>query len=225
MDFKYVIILIPPSEGKQVGGRYSPINKLNSITKLILEQINIADSKKLYDLKDKALNDAIKINQEILLSKTLPAIERYSGVVYNGINYSSLSDKDKKLFNKYIRIVSALFGLLKPQDNIPNYKLKIDKLNSANLWLEENSKLLKGKYVIDLLPKAHRKSVSYTSGIEVEFVLLRNGKKMPAGHQGKLIKGKFVRWLIENDIFDTLRFKEYKEDGYIWNGNYFIKEI
>ncbi len=221
------LILIPPSEKKSNDSIFDRIHNFNKITIDLIDNISKADPNKLYGLKNKALNEAIKINSEIYNSKTNFTINRYQGVVYKAINYETLINKD--LFDKRVRITSALFGLLKPKDKIPNYKLKIDKLNSDKLWLIENSKKLKNKFVIDLLPKAHKKSVNYDNGIEVEFVLIKNetlngtSKKMPAGHQGKHIKGRFVRWLIENNITDPKDFNKFTEDNYQWTGEYFLK--
>ncbi|XPV77020.1 MAG: YaaA family protein [Desulfovibrio sp.] len=217
------IILIPPSEGKADGGSNKPLKSVSGITADLLEAIKEADPKKLYGLKEKALEKAIAANADLLTSKTMSAIERYTGVVYDAIDYQTLknqSDFDEKVF-----IVSGLFGLVSPADLIPNYRLKIDKLKAAKLWLDSNSEQLKGVFVIDLLPQAHKKAVKYENGIEVEFVLKKAGKKMPAGHQGKRIKGRFVRWLIENDINDSERFTEFTEDGYEWMGDVFLKDV
>ncbi|HAS87814.1 MAG TPA: hypothetical protein DCS48_00665 [Desulfovibrio sp.] len=217
------IILIPPSEGKADGGSKAPLMSASGITTDLIEAIKKADPKKLYGLKAKALEKAIATNKEILISKTMPAIERYTGVVYAAIDYSTI--KNKSDFDGKVLIVSGLFGLVSPTDLIPNYRLKIDKLKAAKLWLDCNSEQLKDKFVIDLLPQAHKKAVKYTNGITVEFVLKKAGKKMPAGHQGKYIKGRFVRWLIENNITDPKEFKEFTEDGYEWTGEIFLKEV
>jgi len=189
----------------------------------LIEAIKEADPKKLYGLKDKALAKAIAANKDVLSSKTMPSIERYTGVVYDAIDYQTL--KNASDFDEKVRIVSGLFGLVSPADLIPNYRLKIDKLKAAKLWLDSNSEQLKETFVIDLLPQAHKKAVKYDNGIEVEFVLKKAGKKMPAGHQGKHIKGRFVRWLIENSVTDPQRFKNFKEDGYKWTGEVFLKEV
>lgn len=218
-----ILILIPPSEGKQSSGNSTPLKKLNSITEKLLHEISNADPVKLYGLKDKALNEAIKINAEISVSKTLPAIERYSGVVYKAIEYGTIENKLD--FDSKVRIVSALFGLVKPKDLVPNYKLKIDKLNSAKLWSESNSKKIKNNFIFDLLPKAHKKAVSYSNGISIEFVILKNDKLIPAGHNGKYIKGKFVRWLIETSILSPFDLSKFKEDGFYWDGEKFVKKI
>ncbi|WP_415713447.1 YaaA family protein [Maridesulfovibrio sp.] len=217
------IILLPPSEGKADGGNKPPLKSVSGITADLIEAIKEADPKKLYGLKEKALAKAVAVNDEILKSKTMPAIERYTGVVYDAIDYRTL--KNKSDFDKKVLIVSGLFGLVSPADLIPNYRLKIDKLKAAKLWLDSNSEQLKDRFVIDLLPQAHKKAVKYDHGIEVEFVLKKAGKKMPAGHQGKHIKGRFVRWLIENNIADSKQFKDFKEEGYTWTGDFFLKEI
>jgi cytoplasmic iron level regulating protein YaaA (DUF328/UPF0246 family) len=217
------IILIPPSEGKADGGHNKPLKSVSGIAADLIEAIKEADPIKLYGLKKTALEKAITVNKEVLTSKTMPAIERYTGVVYDAIDYQTL--KNKSDFDKKVLIVSGLFGLVSPSDLIPNYRLKIDKLKAAKLWVNSNSEQLKNKFVIDLLPQAHKKAVKYDHGIEVEFVLKKAGKKMPAGHQGKHIKGRFVRWLIENNITDPKHFKDFMEEGYKWTGEYFLKEI
>lgn len=218
-----LIILIPPSQGKVSGGTNFPLKQINPITKSLISSIKKHDPKKLYGLKEKVLLQTISINNQILTSPTMRSIDRYKGVVYSAIDYPSLNNKS--LFNDRIRIVSALFGLVKSLDLIPNYSLKIDKLNSASLWLNENSKQLENHFIIDLLPLAHKKAIFYKDGISVEFILIKNAKKMPAGHQGKHIKGRFVRWLIENNITNPKDFVKFNEDGYSWNGDFFIKEV
>ena len=216
------VILIPPSEGKADGGSDKPLKSVSGITADLIEAIKSAEPKKLYGLKEKALEKAITANKDVLSSNTMPAIERYTGVVYDAIDYRTLQNKSE--FDKKVLIVSGLFGLVAPTDLIPNYRLKIDKLKAAKLWLNCNSEQLKDTYVIDLLPQAHKKAVKYENGIAVEFVLMKAGKKKPAGHQGKHIKGRFVRWLIENNISDPKHFINFNENGYRWTGEVFLKE-
>ncbi|NDV19959.1 peroxide stress protein YaaA [Pseudodesulfovibrio sp. JC047] len=216
-------LLIPPSEGKADGGKNNPLKSVSGITADLLAAIEKADPQKLYGLKEKALKKAQAVNANVLNSKTLPAIERYTGVVYDAIAYHTL--KNTSDFNDKVRIVSGLFGLVAPTDLIPNYRLKIDKLQAAKRWVNANSEQLKNTFVIDVLPQAHKKAVRYEHGIEVEFVLKKAGKKMPAGHQGKHIKGRFVRWLIENAITDPKQFIDFTEEGYTWTGELFLKNV
>ena len=214
---KKIKILIPPSEGKLSGGKYEKLSTISDITKILINGINSYkdDLSKLYGVTGKALEKAIRTNKNILSSMTLPAIERYSGVVYKAIDYNSIENKN--LFDERVLILSALFGLLSPKEKIPDYKLKINKLDTTKLWKDELKGKLDDFFVIDLLPKTHRKVISYKDGIAVDFFITKNNIKKPSGHNGKYIKGRFVRWLIENDIRSPDEFHKFSEDGYIYN--------
>lgn len=217
-----IVILIPESEGKTLGGEFKS-QTYSSITKELVAEINNypGDYEKLLGVKGKKLEESISVNKEILSSKTLQAIDRFSGVVYDGISYETLSEKD--YFNEKVMIATSMFGLVKPTDKIPNYKLKIDKLGSWKKWLDHNSKIIENKFVIDLLPKTHQKSVSYENGMFIDFIIEKDGKRKPAGHAGKLIKGKFVRFLCENKIKSLKEIAKFNEDGFSFDGTNFVK--
>jgi cytoplasmic iron level regulating protein YaaA (DUF328/UPF0246 family) len=208
-------ILIPPSEGKNTGGDCRALGNLSNRIKDKLKLIPIDENKlaKFYGVKGLNLEKAMKSNATLKSSPTMTAIERYTGVVYKGISYETLSDKGKKYFNENILIVSGLFDLVKPQDLIPNYKFK----------MQNGNELIIDDFCIDLLPKLHQSAVKYSEGFVVDFVIEKEGKRMPAGHSGKLIKGKFIRWLCENQIKDQSRFKEFNEDEFKFDGHNFIK--
>jgi uncharacterized protein len=220
-----VLILIPPSEGKSPQGHSKPLGDLNPNVRPVYDRLisHKESLSRLYGVKDKALEEAKAANASILTAPTMPAIERYTGVVYDGIDYVTMSEKGKEFFNTHVRIVSALFGLLKPGDLIPDYKLKIEKLDTAKHWQPIIYKELKGTFVIDLLPQAHEKAVAYSQGFKVDFIVRRGGKAVAAGHEGKLIKGKFVRWLCENQVTDPKEFGGFKADGFAFNGCNFTK--
>ena len=94
------IILIPPSEGKITDGEFDSLDGFDPITQELLNKLDSYDGDlgKLYGVKDKKLLEVKKINGEVRECKTLPAIERYSGVVYQGIDYYTI--KNKKLFDE-----------------------------------------------------------------------------------------------------------------------------
>jgi len=219
-----VTILIPHSEGKTSDGAYPPLMDISKETQRVLSlwsKPSKAQWGKLLGVKDKALEKAILANKNILTSKTLPAIERYSGVIYNAIDYKSLNAAAQTKFDQTVRIVSAAFGLVKPKDLIPDYKCKINNFGLDKYWRSINGNKLKDCFIIDLLPQAHKKAVEYAHGLEIEFHVTKNGKKVPAGHAGKHIKGRFIRWLVQQKTIDEKVLKEFKEDGFQWvNGRY-----
>ena len=220
------VILIPPSEGKTLDGSGAPLKKAPPLSAPMIERLRAYDGDpgKLLGVKGKALEAAVDANARVLKSPTLPAIERYSGVVYQGIDYASLNAATRKWFDNHVRIVSALFGLVAPGDLIPDYKLKIEKLDAAKYWKPLVAAELKKAYVIDLLPQAHKKAVAFEQGVSPDFIVIKNGKRKPAGHHGKLIKGRFVRWLCENRVKNAEAFGDFAEDGFAWDGENFIKK-
>lgn len=80
------------------------------------------------DLKcsGKRYQEALDLNATIEKSLTLPAIERYDGVMFDAINYKGLSSEGKCYFDQHFLIFSGMYGLVKPQDRIGNYKLPIE---------------------------------------------------------------------------------------------------
>jgi len=103
-----MLILLPPSEGKiQPKGRSTV--SLSTLTFPV----------ELFDTRSKLLSKALA------KSPVASAIALYSGVLYQALDWSSLSAMARKRGEKSILIISALFGALRPADQIPNYKVKI----------------------------------------------------------------------------------------------------
>ncbi len=211
-----VLVLIPPSEGKSQGGDQKPLENIKSETGKVVELIQKQDDvEKLYGVKGKNAQDAHALNANLLKSQTFPAIKRYTGVVYNAIEYDTLSKKAQTFFHVHFRIVSAMFGLVKPNECIPEYKIKLSKLKLDSYWRPILSKKLQHFYVIDLLAEEQRKAVYYEHGIRINFQIKKNGFLKPAGHFGKHIKGRFIRFMCENQYLKASDLATFSEDGFL----------
>ena len=116
---------------------------------------------------------------------------------------------------------------LTPETLIPNYKLKMNVLSLQFHWKPILTKALeKEDVVFDLLPQVHRKAYNPSKNvIKVDFSVQNKGRKTAAGHFGKAVKGKFIRFLAENNINSIDKFKDFEYDGFKWNGEQFIKEM
>ena len=216
------MILIPPSEGKRAGGDGAPIEASAQTREVLRRYGRARDHAPLLGVRGAALEKALETNRRVLSAPTMPAVERYTGVLYEALDYPSMSERARAFCDANVRIVSALFGLLAPRDSIPDYKLKIEKLESWKTWKPVNSKAVEGAFVIDLLPKAHARAVHYDEGIRVEFIGPQ-GKAL--GHFGKHIKGRFVRWLCEHETMNPDDFTGFSEDGFRWNGTAFVNSF
>ena len=226
--------LIPPSEGKakitpqEIKFRDTDFifkDKVQDIVAL-LELLEEEDLQSIYGTSSEKSLYFHRQNEDVFNSRCAYAIERYSGVVYKNLEWNSLNSSSKEFFNNNFFIFSGLFGLVSPMTLIPNYKLKMSVLSLQNFWKETiTNHLLSEDVIFDLLPQAHRKA--YKPGanvINIDFMIIKKGKKTAAGHFGKSVKGKFIRYVCENQITNIDDFSGFSYDGFQWDGNYFIKE-
>lgn len=225
-----MLILLPPSEGKSaepgdgVFRQHQPelVDDAQAVLKY-LRGLGKDERGKVYGVKDPQKAAAVHtMNLGVLDAPCLKALERYTGVVYENLEYSTLKPKARAA--KRIAIVSAMFGLIPGGACIPNYKLPITTW-LAKYWRPTNGERLAqmagGKPVLSLLPQSYAKAVEYDPLVHVDFRI--EGGKKAAGHQGKAIKGRFVRFLVENDVRRVEDFGGFREDGYTFDGTNFVR--
>ena len=129
-----MLVILPPSETKSDGGSGAPLDlDALSFTELTPVRRRIADA--LVELASDL--DASRIalglgasqlaevdrNADLWLSPTRPAIERYTGVLYDAFDLRSLTRASKAKVADRIAFGSALFGVLRAHDPIPAYRL------------------------------------------------------------------------------------------------------
>lgn len=125
-----MLVVLPPSETKAQGGSQEPLNfstlSFGSLTP-IRTQI-AADLVALSDNPDLAMEtlklgprlaEEVTANAELLTSSTMPALERYTGVLYDALSPADLPAAGRAR----LAIGSALFGVVGGEDLIPHYRL------------------------------------------------------------------------------------------------------
>ena len=227
-------ILIPPSEGKSSKNKTSIkfkdtnnkfIGKINDLINQ-LSKYKSSDLQKIYGVTKEKSIELHNQNLNIFESECSMAIDRYTGVVYNNLNPASLDKRSNEFLNKKILITRAMLGLISPNELIPLYKLKMNVLRLHDYWkLLFTEYLAKEDLIIDLLPEVHRKSYDSKNIFKINFYFEKNGKLISSGHNGKVIKGKYLKYIVENQIDRLDGFKSFNEDGFKWQNNGFIKKI
>jgi len=158
------LYLIPPSEWKCVGGEQKSMHRTFDFELPVSFAVDPTEK----DLKctGKRYEEAVQLNRSLSFSPVMKSIERYTGVFYTALGYASMDQKQKWCIDNYVLIVSWLFGLLKPEDIIPNYKLPIE-----TRWLRAyRYPVLTEKLcvycmnhgvteIIDLLPMSYQKAI------------------------------------------------------------------
>lgn len=131
-----MFILFAPSEGKRSGGSCPALNtnslifselyskRLDVILQYeeLLQKGSNIELTELFGVKDARLFDRYKISFEC--APTMKAIERYDGVAYDYLNYTTLSPIAQEYVDAHTLIFSNLFGPIRAGDVIPDYKLK-----------------------------------------------------------------------------------------------------
>jgi cytoplasmic iron level regulating protein YaaA (DUF328/UPF0246 family) len=158
-------------------------------------------------------------------AKTLPASQRYTGVVWDHLDLASLPLATQKIAAKNIIIISGLLGLVTAGDPTPDYRLKIGaslapmgKLSSW--WRDEISNALNkhcaGAVVISLLPQEHSAALipdseSMKSYLHVDLAT-KSGKA--GGHDAKAAKGRLARHLLINRNDPVKALKSFKDSRF-----------
>src|SRR3954470_19811966 len=110
------VVLIPPSEGKALGGAGPPY-EAGTLGFPAL------------DARRARLLKALGRRHPAATEPTLPAMDRYTGVLYQALAPRQLTVAARRRLVRTPLTVSGLWGLVAPDDPIPHYKLKM----SANV--------------------------------------------------------------------------------------------
>lgn len=208
-----MLVLLPPSEGKAPGGRGAPLD-LDALSHPALKAVRRRLVRALQDAA-RADPDALRaaldcppgeVDKDAVLttSGTLPALRRYTGVVYESLSYATLSPAGRRRANSSLRVASALFGLLSPTDRIPAYRLSggtsLPGVGSlAALWrpaLEPELAAHRG-LVVDLRSGPYAALARVPTAVQVRVLRESGGRRTVVSHDNKFTKGLLARQLCE----------------------------
>lgn len=208
-----MLILLPPSEGKAPGGRGRPLDlaslshpSLNPVRSLVLDALHAAAVADPAALQAALGCPAGEVEKDAVLrtAGTLPALHRYTGVLYEALSYATLCDAGRRRANASLRVASALFGLLSPTDQIPPYRLSgttsVPGLGSlASLWrpvVEPEVAAHRG-IVVDLRSGPYANLARLPGAVQVRVLRESGGVRTVVSHDNKYTKGLLARELCE----------------------------
>ncbi len=161
----------------------------------------------------------------------------FKGDVYRGLDVGSLTDSELFYANEHLRILSGLYGVLRPFDGINEYrlemgtKLKVNDLKDLyEFWdrtleesLIEELKNHKNKTIVNLASNEYFKSVEglmksdKVNVITPIFKELRGDEYKIISFNAKKARGIMTRYIIQNEIEDIEDIKKLDVDGYLFN--------
>jgi cytoplasmic iron level regulating protein YaaA (DUF328/UPF0246 family) len=203
------------------------INKLRRFsTTELMEFMEI--SEKLADLNRQRFREW---QPPFTIDNARQAILAFTGDVYEGLDAGSLKNGDIKYAQKHLRILSGLYGLLRPLDLIQPYRLEMGRplktaaaKNLYGFWRDavtENLNAEAGKVLVNLASQEYFKAIN-TRNLEKEIVSPvfkdeKNGKLKIISFYAKKARGTMARYLIENRIADRDGILGFSQDGYVYN--------
>ncbi|MDH5184397.1 MAG: peroxide stress protein YaaA [Gammaproteobacteria bacterium] len=163
------------------------------------------------------------------------AVLAFKGDVYTGLDAETFTASDFSFAQKHLRILSGLYGLLRPLDLMQAYRLemgrKIDTDRGKNLYefwgsiitdgLNQQLKKLKSDTLVNLASNEYFKSVKpkqlHGKIITPEFKDYKNGEYKMMGVYAKKARGQLSRYVIQNKIIEPEAMKDFNIDGYKFN--------
>ena len=163
------------------------------------------------------------------------AVYAFSGDVYRGLDAYSVEDYKIDFMQNSVRIISGLYGLIKPLDLIQPYRLemgtKLSFDNNKNLyeyWREKitnqlNLELSKDEPVLNLASNEYFKAVDRkvlkSDVYSANFKEFKDGNYKTIAIFSKKARGMMTRYIIENNITDISSLKSFNYDGYVYHEN------
>ncbi len=217
LTFSLVIVLLPPSETKRAGGDGPPLDlgalsfpELNPVRAQLVEELaalatDAPASRRALGISA-SQDQEIERNLALFESPTMPAINRYTGVLYDALDVGSLSATAVSRARARLGIGSALFGLLRAGDPIPAYRLSASsklpgKGTLAARWRQELEAVLAdlatGELVVDLRSGSYAALGRLPEAVEVDVVSESpGGTRTVVSHFNKAHKGRLARALV-----------------------------
>ena len=208
-----MLVLLPPSEGKAVGGT-GPALDLAALSWPSLTPVRQRLVQELQDLARRdptalqaalgCSTDQAALDAHLTSSPTLPALARYTGVVYDNLGYASLTGAAKRRADASLVVCSALFGLLRPRDPVPAYRLSGGTAlpgvgGLAALWRPAVEPLLAPeRTVVDLRSGAYAGLARVPHAVSVRVLREQGGRRSTVSHDNKWTKGRLARLLCEH---------------------------
>jgi hypothetical protein len=209
-----VLVLLPPSETKHPGGDGAPLD-LAALTAPELTPVRATIAEALVTLAgdvpaartalglSPTQDDEIARNAALTTSGTLPALQRYTGVLYDALDVASMTRAQRARAARRLAVGSALFGLVGGDDPIPAYRLSAASTlpglpTLRAMWKPALSPVLAGVHglVVDLRSGSYAALAPVPGAVTVQVLSERpDGTRAVVSHFNKAHKGRLARLL------------------------------
>lgn len=164
-------------------------------------------------------------------SNAVPAILMFKGDVYRGMQAETFSAKELDFAQKHVRILSGLYGIVRPLDLIQPYRLMMGTPFSPDakhkhlyaFWQSKvtahlDEALDKNGILVNLASSEYFKAIDVNAlgrpVVQCEFKEKKNGKLSIVSTYAKLARGKMAGFIVRNGVKKIDQLQAFNEDGY-----------
>ncbi len=238
---------VPKNEPPLLDGKCSQPEHLDDAARLMghLQRLSPAKLSKLMGISDKLAAEVDGYNQAwqtpFTAKNSRPALLTFLGDVYEGLAAEEFKQRDLKYSQQHLRILSGLYGLLRPLDLFQSYRLEMGcKLSQAtgpaagrfknlyDFWGERIRESVTAALsdqgddvLINLASNEYFKSVQPKQldarVITPAFKEMKNGKYKVLSFFAKKARGQMSRFVLLNRLSDPKELQDFKEDDYRFN--------
>lgn len=205
----------------------------------ILKKQSPTDVKKLMKVSDKIANLNVEryhnFSTPFNLKNAKQAVLAFRGDVYTGLDADSFDAKDLEFAQQHLRILSGLYGVLRPLDLMQAYRLemgtKLSNDNGKNLYefwgdkitktINKDAKASKSKAIINLASKEYFSVLQpkdfKTDLYNVHFKEEKNGAFKIVAFFAKKARGMMCHYIIKNKLTEPEHLIGFDYDGYVYN--------
>jgi len=210
-------ILLPPSETKHEGGDGAPLDVRSlALPGLAEHRTAVVDAlvglaadeesaRRVLKLSDRQLGD-IAHNRALRTASTMPAVDRYTGVLYDALEARSLSAASRRWLGEHVWIHSAPLGPVGALDAVPTYRLAAGTSLPGvpplrRHWAQATSEAIGDAapvFVLDLRSEAYVALGPIPATVPSAYVRVVTPHGRALNHFNKKSKGLLVRALAED---------------------------
>ena len=163
------------------------------------------------------------------------AVFAFAGDTYKGLSVEKLEKNDLEFAQKHLRILSGLYGLLRPLDEIEPYRLemgsKLKGKHGSSLYeywgnkisenLNQHAKTISTKILVNCASNEYFNAIN-TKNLLLKvitpiFMERKNGKEKIISFYAKNARGAMARFIIQNRLHSEEDLKKFDLDGYVYN--------
>jgi len=210
-----MMILLPPSETKRPGGKSAPVDPAGwALPGLAPERAQVIDAlvalasdaeatRRVLKLSDKQLVEALHDNAGLRSAAVMPAVDRYTGVLYDALDAPTLDGYARRWLGAHVLVHSAPYGPVGALDPIPSYRLgagaSVPGLPALRrLWADAVSAAFAAaapEFVLDLRSEAYADLGPVPAELPSAYVRVVTEQGKALNHFNKHAKGELVRRL------------------------------